>query len=111
MSVKHLLPLVAGLSWLTVIPAFADSLPAGKLIELHSCEVYAGGCTVSSEAQQGGRLMFQVWDLARGSWQGVDLAGLKVAVLEASADNLADRGARPDSAVVYCPQGASAAQR
>src|SRR5262249_28119011 len=92
MSLKYLPPLVVSLNWFAAEGALADTQPAGKLIELHSCEVYAGGCTVSSEAPQGGRYMLQVWDLTSGSWQGVKLSGLKVAVLETSSENLADAG-------------------
>src|ERR1700756_4944526 len=117
MSSKSLLPLLLSVGWLgananiDVNAAATESQPAGKLIELHSCEVYAGGCTVSSEAPQGGRYLLQVWDLASGSWQGVDLTGLKVALLEASSENLADQGARPDNTVVYFSKGSSAAQQ
>jgi hypothetical protein len=111
MSLKYLLPLIVSLNWFTAQGALADTQPGGKLIELHSCEVYAGGCTVSSEAPQGGRYMLQVWDLTSGSWQGVKLSGLKVAVLESSSENLADAGTRPESTVVYLPKEASAAQQ
>jgi hypothetical protein len=116
MSSKFLLSLVLGASWLAAGSAMAGSAidssePAGKLIELHSCEVYAGGCVVSSQEPQGGRSMLQVWDLTGGAWQGVNLAGLKAAVLEVSSQNLADESARPDSAMVYLPSDATAAQQ
>jgi hypothetical protein len=111
MSAKHILPLLLSMSWLGAGSAWADSQPVGKLIELHSCEVYAGGCVVSSESPQESRYMLQVWDLTGGSWQGVDLTGLKAAVLESSSGNLADAGANPESAVVYLPSDASATQR
>src|SRR3954452_8015496 len=111
MPVKSLLPIFAAVNWIVATGAFAaDHQPSGKLIELHSCEVYAGGCTVSSEAQQDGRYLLQVWDLTSGSWEGVKLGGLKVAVLESSSENLADAGTRAESTVVYLPKGASAAQ-
>ena len=106
-----MLSVFAGLNCLAISGAFAEPPPTGKLIELHSCEVYAGGCTVSSESEQGGRYRFQVWDVAGGSWQGVDLAGLKVAVLASSTANLADQNARVDSSVVYLPREGTAAQR
>ncbi|MDB6015796.1 MAG: hypothetical protein JWR19_285 [Pedosphaera sp.] len=104
--------ILAGASWLVAGSAYAENQPQGSLIELHSCEVYAGGCTVSSEAQQDSRYMLQVWDFTGGSWQGVELNGLKVAVLETtSTGNLADAGARPDHSVVYLPDSANAAQQ
>jgi hypothetical protein len=111
MSAKFILPLFLSMSWIAAGSAVADTQPAGKLIELHSCEVFAGGCVVSSEAPQESRYMLQVWDLTGGSWQGVDLTGLKAAVLESSSQNLADVGARPDSAVVYLTPDATGVQR
>lgn len=106
---KILLTLGAGL--LAANPLVAAESPRGNLIELHSCELYAGGCTVSAEASQGGRYMLQIWDVSSGSWQGVDLAGLKAAVFYSSTDNLAEAGTRADRAVVYLPQSATAQQR
>jgi hypothetical protein len=111
MLTKKLLSVIAGVACVAVSSAFAEALPSGKLIELHSCEVFAGGCTISSESEQGGKYRLQVWDLDGGSWQGVDLTGLKVAVLASSGENLADQGARVDSSVIYLPKQASAAQR
>jgi hypothetical protein len=111
MFTKQLLYILAGLGCVAVSSAFAEAAPSGKLIEMHSCEVYAGGCTVSSESEQGGRYRLQVWDLTGGSFQGVNLAGLKVAVLASSTENLADQGARVDSSVVYLPKDATATQR
>ena len=89
----------------------AADAPRGNLIELHSCELYAGGCTVSSEAVQGGHYLLQVWDVRGGAWQGVDLTGLKAAVFSTSGDNLAEANTRADRTVVYLPQNAKPEQR
>ncbi len=113
MSAKTFLPLFLSLSSMAAFaaPVADNNKPAGKLIEAHSCEVYTGGCTCSSEEPQGGRYMLQVFDLSGGSYQGVDLTGLKVAVVEASGQNLAETGTHADSAVVYLPENSSAAQQ
>ena len=111
MSAKNLVPLFIGLSALVADSVFAGASPRGTLIELHSCEVYAGGCSVSSEATQGGRYTLQAWDIAGGSWDGVDLSGLRAAVLETSTENLAEPNTRARRAVVYLPETASANQR
>lgn len=108
MRIKLLVPLF--FVGLAATFTHAASLPTGKLIELHSCEVYAGGCTVSSESPSDSRYLLQVWDLAAGSWHGVDLAGLKAAVLETSTENLAAPGAQPEAAVIYLPDSATTAQ-
>lgn len=111
MSAKNLKQI--GLSWacLAVLTASGSNAPRGNLIEVHSCEVYAGGCVVSSEAPQGGRYMVQVWDISSGAWEGVDLSGLQVAVLQVSQRNLAMASASTQEAVVYLPERASSDQR
>lgn len=55
--------------------------------------------------------MVQVWDITGGSWEGVELGGLQVAVLKASPENLAAPDAQADEAVVYLPQAAGPSQR
>ncbi len=58
-----------------------------------------------------GRYMFQAWNFTGGDFQGTAFAGLKLAVLQASSANLAAEKSSADRAVVYLPEGASAAQR
>jgi hypothetical protein len=85
--------------------------PRANLLELHSCEVYAGGCVVSSEATLGGRYMLRAWNFTGGSFAGSDFAGLRLAVLQSAQENLAANSAETGDAVVYLPEGISAAQR
>lgn len=94
----------------TTAPGSLDH-PRGSFLELHSCEVYAGGCVVSSEAPQGGRYMVRVWNFTGGSEGNVDLSGLQVAVLQLSPDNLATPDSQPGQAVIYLPAAATAGQR
>jgi hypothetical protein len=89
----------------------AESEPRGTMLELHSCELYAGGCIVSSEATLEGRYMLRAWSFSDGSFNGTLLKGLNLAVLQSSADNLAAPKTDPGSAVVYLPANASPAQR
>jgi hypothetical protein len=96
---------------LSLCPAFADDQPRGSLMEIHSCELYAGGCVVSSEATLGGRYMLRAWNFAGGGFAGTELAGLQVALLESSTDNLAASKTLADRAIVYLPQNASVSQR
>lgn len=110
MSLKNL-SLLIGLGCLTASRALAGDQPQGKLIELHSCEVYAGPCMIGSEAALGGRQTVQVWDIAGGSWQGVNLSGLQVALLQTSSENLAEAKTHAERAVVYLPETASKEQR
>jgi len=102
--------LLTGLIGLT-LNALAGEAPRGSVLELHSCEVYAGPCVVNSESPQGGRYMVRAWDFTGGSFKGTDLAGLQVAVLQVSSDNLADKESKSGSALVYLPESATKAQR
>jgi hypothetical protein len=108
---KKLTLLFAGFVGLMVNAAFAADAPRGSLLELHSCEVYAGPCVVSSESPQEGRYMARAWDFTGGSFNGTDLAGLQVAVLQSSPDNLAESDSKSGEAVVYLPENASQTQR
>jgi hypothetical protein len=108
---KKMAFLAAVLGCLSLCPAFADDQPRGSLMEVHSCELYAGGCVVSSEATLGGRYMLRAWNFSGGNFAGTDLAGLQVALLESSPDNLAASKTTADRAIVYLPQSATVSQR
>lgn len=106
---KRLLSFIAlGFSAATLLAANA---PTGSVMELHSCEVYAGPCVVSSESPEEGRSMVRMWEFEGGSFNGVDFHGLRLAVLQSSPDNLADSGSKSGDAIVYLPQDATASQR
>ncbi|MBC8094184.1 MAG: DUF1326 domain-containing protein, partial [Akkermansiaceae bacterium] len=92
-------------------PVLATEAPRGNLLELHSCELYAGGCTVSAEAPQGGRYMLRIWDFSGGTFKDTAFQGLRLAVLQASPDNLAANDSKSGAAVVYLPQAATQPQR
>src|SRR5678816_3098467 len=93
------------------LAANGNETPRGTLLELHSCELYAGGCVVSAEVPQAGKYMLRVWDFSGGNFQGTDLKGLKFAVLQTSVDNLALTDAHYGQAIVYLPETATEAQR
>jgi hypothetical protein len=78
--------------------------PTGEVVELHSCEIYTGGCTVSAEATLGGRSMLRAWHIERGSHNGIDLSGLIVAAVEVADANLAMKETSARAAVVYLPE-------
>ena len=108
---KRIAFLLAGFAGLALNAATAADAPRGSLLELHSCEVYAGPCVVNSEAVQEGRYMVRAWDFTGGSFNGANLTGLQLAVLQTSPDNLADTDSRSGNAVVYLPEAATSTQR
>jgi hypothetical protein len=105
--------------WVTVLASLfflsgaslqAADQPRGELLELHSCQLYIGGCIASSEATQDGHYLLRVWNFAGGSYRGTPLRGLTVALLEASDQNLATRKAQPSEAMIYVPPSADSLQ-
>ncbi len=90
----------------------ATDQPHGSLLELHSCELFAGGCIVSSESTTSGHYMLRAWQFSGGSYAGQSLNGLCVAALQsAPSENLAAPDTRSGDAVVYLPQNATKEQR
>jgi len=85
--------------------------PFGEFVELHSCDLYTGGCTASAESTLLGRQVFRAWSIERGEWNGQDLTHLKVAVLETGSRNLAEKGALADRAEIFVPRDLSQAKR
>jgi Protein of unknown function (DUF1326) len=88
----------------------AADQPRGELLELHSCQLYIGGCIASSEATQDGHYLLRVWSFSGGSYGDTALSGLTVALLEVSDQNLATRRAQPSEAMIYLPQSADSTQ-
>ena len=62
-----------GLTWLAAPCLWAGSASRGSMLELHSCELYAGGCVVSSEVTQRGRYMLRAWSFSEGRFANEDL--------------------------------------
>jgi len=91
--------------------ALATETPRGTLLELHSCELYAGACVINSESTCGGRYMLQAWNFTGGEYDGTSLAGLQVAALHSASQNLAAENASSDQVMVYLPQTATEKQR
>jgi hypothetical protein len=81
--IKILPPLL--LSFLLSVPAWPatpNDSPRGRFVELHSCELFAGSCIVSSEAESASNYVLRVWQFDRGSFKGTALNGLTVALLD-----------------------------
>lgn len=101
---------VASLSYLWGTSLQAADRPQGELLELHSCQLYIGGCIASSEATEDGRYLLRAWSFSGGSFEGTSFGGLNVALLETANQNLAMRGAQATESVIYLPQSADSVQ-
>ena len=97
--------------------SFAASLPSrsvsGNYIEARTADVYTGPCFANGEIEMAGKEAVLGWKINRGSWQGVDLAGLGVVAVVRSEHTLgsAYEAANPAKAVLIIDERADAAQR
>jgi Protein of unknown function (DUF1326) len=96
---------------LGALPVIYSAELVGEFAELHSCDLYTGGCTASSESTLLGRQIVQVWSIEQGTWNNQDLAGLKAAVLAIGSTNLAEARSIPEKAEIFVPRGLGPAQR
>ncbi|HUB26875.1 MAG TPA: DUF1326 domain-containing protein [Tepidisphaeraceae bacterium] len=62
----------------------------GTYVEARSCSVFAGACHYNGELTTSGRDAVMAWDIASGSFNGVNLAGVKVVAIVTSDENLSD---------------------
>ena len=88
--------------------AAPDAL-SGNYLEVRSAAVFAGACHVNSEADSQGRQALLAIGLESGTYDGEDLAGVRLAVAMSADENLLHDGAR--RSVVYLDDGPSAAAR
>lgn len=106
---------LAALAWFRCPVLAAEKAPSsssvGEYLELHSCEVYTGGCTASSQCTTGGRSLLRVWKFEKAELEGVRLDGLSAVVLEIADANLALPETKVKEAVAYLPDSATAVQR
>lgn len=94
------------------VQARAQISPAvlGDYVEARSGHVYTCGCLYSGETVTAGREAILVWRIARGDYQGVPLAGIKVAAVVVGESNLGAE-ATPRRAALYVDSVTSDAQR
>src|SRR5579885_1945235 len=97
--------------------SFAASLPAhgvtGNYIEARTADVYTGPCFANGEIEMAGKEAVFGWKINKGSWQGVDIAGLSVVGVVRSEHTLGNayEAANPAKAVLIVDSRANAEQR
>lgn len=64
----------------------------GEYLESRSCDVYTGPCFANAEMDLAGKEAIMAWRVESGSWNGVDLSGLSVAVVANSQQTMGDTG-------------------
>ncbi len=114
---KVTLPLIAltlclGLAPLAAAGVHTPSIE-GSYVEVRSCDVWTGPCFANGEMGVTGEEAMMAWDVARGSWNGVPLDGLRViAVVRANA-TLGDttKNPYPADSILVVDDRADEAQR
>ncbi|MGD9720642.1 MAG: DUF1326 domain-containing protein [Pirellulales bacterium] len=77
----------------TLFGLFAASVAAagelkGDYLETRTCDVYTGPCFANGQGGLTGNDAIMAWSIDRGSYEGVNLAGLKVVVVTNASDTL-----------------------
>lgn len=79
----------------------ADSVSVrGDYVEVRTASVFAGACHYNGEVTTTGRDAMMAWNVTSGSWQGVDLTGVRALAVVTSDSNLSDVGSARQSEVV-----------
>jgi len=97
--------------------SFAAGLPAhsvsGNYMEARTADVYTGPCFANGEVEINGKEAVFGWKINKGSWKGVDIAGLGVVGVVRSKHTLGDihRPDNPAVSVLIVDNRATAEQR
>ena len=78
---------ICALVALVAAPVFAGDLK-GDYLETRTCDVYIGPCFANGQVGLTGNDAMMAWNIERGSYEGVELAGLKVVVVTTATDTL-----------------------
>jgi hypothetical protein len=92
--------LIAGLCTGLMTSAAHAAAPSGDYVEARTASVFAGACHYNSELMTSGRDAIMAWNIASGSYNGVNLAGVKVMAVVSCEDNLAEDSAARRSEIV-----------
>src|SRR4051794_15625408 len=68
--------------------AATASEPTGDYLETRTCDVYTGPCFANGQVGLTGRDAIMAWSIDSGSFNGVNLAGLKVVLAVHASDTL-----------------------
>lgn len=72
----------------------------GDYVEVRTASVFAGACHYNGEVTTTGRDAMLAWKVTSGSWQGVDLTGVRALAVVSSDTNLSENGSARQSEIV-----------
>ena len=85
---------------LALVSSAVAAAPAGKYVEARTASVYAGACHYNGERVTEGKSAVMAWSIENGSFNGTDLAGVKVMAVVGGDANLADPAPRKAEIIV-----------
>jgi hypothetical protein len=62
----------------------------GDYVEVRTASVFAGACHYNGEVTTTGRDAMMAWNVTSGSWDGVDLKGMRAIAIVSADDNLSN---------------------
>jgi hypothetical protein len=107
--------LFTGLATIVAVSALVFSSQAenvslrGDYVEVRTASVFAGACHYNGEVTTTGRDAMMAWNVTSGSWQGVDLTGVRAMAIISSDTNLSDTNAARQAEIII-DKGASRSQ-
>jgi hypothetical protein len=72
----------------------------GDYVEARTASVFAGACHYNGELTTSGRDALMAWKVSSGSWNGVDLSGVRALAVVSSSANLAERKSRRSELII-----------
>jgi hypothetical protein len=100
MVLTFLLTLVTGLINTAPVTLAPSPIIRGDYVEARTASVFAGPCHYNGEVMTCGTDAILAWHVNSGSWQGVDLSGVRAMAAITSDSNLAESGAARKSEIV-----------
>jgi hypothetical protein len=113
MKIRSILPVVLlGFTAYTSVPTPTlpkpDTTITGDYVEARTASVFAGACHYNGELVTGGRDAILAWNITQGSWNGVDLAGVRAMAAISSEQNLGEDHAARKTELVIDPFASNA---
>ena len=72
----------------------------GDYVEVRTASVFAGACHYNGEVTTTGRDALMAWNVTSGSWNGVDLKGVRAIAVVSADDNLSNAQAARHSEII-----------
>ncbi|MCS6866660.1 MAG: DUF1326 domain-containing protein [Gemmata sp.] len=94
-----------------VLAASGPDTIRGQYVEARTCDVFTGSCFSNADTGLTGKNAVLAWKIDTGTFDGVKLNGLGVAVVLATTDTLGLKQSGPGQSIIYVDKLATTRQR